>query len=132
MHTRGSVTFCPINVAMSPSQIQLINTSQILALVFAIACPMYWVFVTGKLWPAVAFGYVGFVCWGFAVCLVMPVFFSDLFHDKRVFEYFPEGPGATVMLFMGWLPSLLFGAIAMGLRNLWLRRRRAPPHAPTA
>lgn len=114
---------------MTPIQILLINLSQILAFALAITIPVYRVLVSGRFGASVGLGYLCFILWGFTVCLFLPAAFADLFQDKRVYEYFPDGPGAAGMLIAGWIPSLVLCSLALGLRCLWrlVRRPKPPP-----
>lgn len=110
---------------MTPIQILLINFSQILAFALAIAIPVYRVLVSGRFWASVGLGYLCFILWGFAVCLFLPAAFATIFHEKRIYEYFPDGPGAAGMLIAGWIPSLVLCTSALGLRRLWRLVRRS-------
>ena len=115
---------------MTPLQIQLINLSQGVVFILAIAFPLYRVLVTGKYLASVGLMYLCFVLWGFAFCLFLPSYLAGAFHDQRVYDHFPDGTGAAGMLVTGWMPSLVFCGIALGLRNLWRMVRRTGPNVP--
>jgi hypothetical protein len=74
---------------MTPLQIQLINVSQIVALILAIAWPVYRVFVTGKYWSSVGLMWGCFAFWGFAFCLFLPFYLPRAIDDQRVYDFFP-------------------------------------------
>jgi hypothetical protein len=115
---------------MTSIELLVINLSQLLAMVLAVAVPVYRAFVTGRFWSSVGFMYFCLVLWGFTVCFFLPGFLGFAFQDKQVYDHFPDGPGAAVTLFMGWLPSVVFCGIALGIRGLWRLARRSRSNAP--
>jgi hypothetical protein len=117
---------------MTSFELLVINISQLLAMVLAVAYPMYRTFVTGRFWSSVGFMYFCFVLWGFTVCFFLPGFLGYAFQDKRVYDQFPDGPGAAVMLFAGWIPSLILCGVTLGFRGLWRLVRRIKSNAPLA
>jgi hypothetical protein len=106
---------------MTAHQLQFIGIIQFPFFVLAMGYPMYRVLVTGKYLRFVGLMNALFAAWGVAFCLFVPMWLAEAFQDKRIYDCFPDGPGAAAMLFMGWGPSFVLCGVAWAARWGWQR-----------
>jgi hypothetical protein len=86
---------------MTAHQLRLLGIIPLPFLVLAMGYPMYRVLATGKYLRFVGLMYALFAAWGVAFCLFVPVWLAEAFHDKRICDCLPDGPGAAAMLLYG-------------------------------
>jgi hypothetical protein len=99
---------------------------QFSAFAIAVGLPIYRTAVTGLFWPSFRRMWIYLVVWAVLFSMVVPAFVAWAFHDKRAWLYFPEGPAAMLILFLGWIYPLILCGITLGIRRLWVRWRSRP------
>jgi hypothetical protein len=112
---------------MNPPPIQsidLVNLAiQFAMMALAFGLPIRRMVVTGLFWSSFFRMWMGLVIWAVLFCLIVPLFITFAFHQKHVFERFPDGRGIIGMLFMGWFPCMIVFSITWAIRTILMQFR---------
>jgi hypothetical protein len=79
---------------------------------------------TNRIFAGTLSGWGGLIAWTLIMCLIAPVVAVWLTGDKRVFFYFPEGPGVIAAAMTGWFSAGLISLLVQGLKQSWLLLKR--------
>jgi hypothetical protein len=86
----------------------------------ALGLPIWRIAKTGHFWPSFLRMWLYMILWTILFSMFIPGIVAALFHDKRAWNYFPEGPAVMGMILGGWISCLVLCAITLGLRNVWM------------
>jgi hypothetical protein len=104
--------------------IDMVNLAfQFATLAYAIGVPLWRIVTTGRLWPSFLRMWLYLILWTLLFCMVIPWFITYTFHQRHVFERFPDGIGMGAALCFGWFPCMIFCSIAWTIRTFWMQFR---------
>jgi hypothetical protein len=89
----------------------------------AVGFPIWRIAKSGRFWSSFLLMWLYLILWAVLFTMIAPPVFACVFHDRRAWEYFPDGPAVTGMVCGGWLTCLILCALALGIRNVWIHFR---------
>src|ERR1700677_3819002 len=96
---------------------------QFAAMALAIGFPIWRLVATGRFWPSFLRMWLFLFIWALLFCMIIPLFITFAFHQKYVFERFPDLKGIPAMLIIGWVPCLILCSITWVIRTFWIQFR---------
>jgi hypothetical protein len=96
---------------------------QFAALMLALGLPIWRIATTGHFLMSFLRMWLYLILWALLFCMAIPLSISCVFHDKHVFEHFPDPRGITATLMIGWLPCLILCSITYSIRYFWIQFR---------
>jgi hypothetical protein len=96
---------------------------QLTTLAVALGLPIWRIAATGRFWPSFFRMWLYMILWAILVSMFIPPVVAALFHDKRVYDYFPDGLAVTGMIFGGWVSCMILCALTTAIRNVWIHFR---------
>jgi len=94
---------------------------QLTAMIIAMGLPVRRIITTGRFLTPFLLMWLSLILWAFLFCLIIPLLIFTAFHEKHVFEYFPDMRGIVAAVMIGWLPSLVLCSVAFLIRVFWIQ-----------